>query len=79
VALHGTIFFMVSDFERNNEQTSSFSKTDMLHPTDPSWHCMLPDGAYQILMQQVNVDCKQGKAGVRAVNLHVFAQLHALG
>ncbi len=73
--LHGAQFCT----QRNSEQTSSFSKKDMLHPTDLSWHCMILDNAYQSLMQQVNIDCKQGKFGLHAVDLHVFAQLHALG
>ena len=65
--------------QRNSEQTSRFSEKHMLHPTDLSWHCMMLDNAYQSLMRQVNIDCKQGKFGVHAVDLHVFAQLHALG
>lgn len=47
--LHGMQFCMVRDFcmQRNSEQTSSFSKKDMLHPSDLSWHCMIQDNAYQ--------------------------------
>ena len=47
--LHGMQFGMVRDFcmQRKGEQTSSFSKKDMLQPTDLSWHCMIQDNAYQ--------------------------------
>ena len=86
MALHGKIFAWHANLhgaqlcmQRNSEQTSSCSKKDMLHPTDLSWHCILPDTVYQSLMQQVNIDCRQEKSGVHAADLHVFAQLHALG